>query len=436
MRLSKFYYIAISTILVTVFMLLIYIFPSNTMSDKSSGMPVKIYFADNISPAHKRIIALFNEKYKGQIEVVPIDLPFDKFTTNDRKELLARYFRSKSDKIDVFSVDQIWVPRFTKWAVPLEGYFTKAEKKNVLSYALKSCYYNDSLFAIPLYLDISVMYYRKDLIEKLPNAADIENKLKNSITWEDIIALNKYFKNNPLFIFQADDYEGLMCMYTEVLNNMRGNLMKGDSLMLQTPQAENALTFLYNLVNKYKVSPKNVLTFKEDDSYQYFLSNNGIFLRGWTGLFKNNSVGNKFLYLKDKISEVPTPHISGSNPVSVFGGWNLMVSKFTSKLPESLTFIKFLMSKEAQEELFNVGGFIPINNEIYSDSLFMKKNPQIAFDLKLIKHGIYRPFLTEYTNVSDIVSYYLNLALRDELTPHEALKKAKIELESNNILLK
>jgi multiple sugar transport system substrate-binding protein len=31
--------------------------------------------------------------------------PFQKFSTNERKELLTRSLRSKSDRIDIFSVD-------------------------------------------------------------------------------------------------------------------------------------------------------------------------------------------------------------------------------------------------------------------------------------------------------------------------------------------
>ncbi len=436
MRFSKIFYVIISTILVTIFMLIIYVFPTYNVNERLAGKAVKIYFADNISPAHKKVIDLFNKKYKGQIEVIPIDLPFDKFSTNDRKELLTRYFRSKSDRIDVFSVDQIWVPRFTRWAIPLNNYFTKDERNLILKYPLKSCYYNDTLYAIPLYLDIALMYYRKDLIGKLPNAKQIEKRLSKSITWEELMSLQKKFKNNPLFIFQADDYEGLMCIYTEILANMNGKLMEGDSLLLKTPKAQKALRFLSDLVNKYNISPKDVVRFKEDDSYRYFLKNNGIFLRGWTGLFKNNVVGNNYLYLKNDIAEVPTPHLEGSRPVSVFGGWNLMISKFSTKIPESITFIKFLMSEEAQKILFHVGGYIPINNKIYADSLFLKENPDLIFDMHLVKNGIYRPFSVKYTNVSDVVSYYLNLCIKGKLTPHDALYQADKELNSKSILLK
>ena len=94
------------------------------------------------------------------------------------------------------------------------------------------------------------------------------------------------------------------------------------------------------------------------------------------------------------------------------------------------------MSNEAQKVLFDVGGYIPINNNIYRDSLYLEKNPQLEFDLNIVKHGIYRPFSIRYTNISDVVSYYLNLAIKGELTPHEALDKADNELKSNSILLK
>ncbi|MCL5027800.1 MAG: extracellular solute-binding protein [Bacteroidetes bacterium] len=436
MQFSKTFYVIVSTILVTVFMLIIYVLPSYNINDREFGTPVKIYFADNISPAHQKVIDLFNKKYKGQIQVIPLDLPFSKFSTNDRKELLARYFRSKSDRIDVFSVDQIWVPRFAKWSISLQDYFPDSEKTKLLSYALKTCFYNDTLVAIPIYIDIALMYYRKDLIDQLPDAKLIEDKLNKSITWQDMIALNEKFKNNPLFVFQADDYEGLICIYNEILANMNGSLMNKDSLLIKTPQAEKALQFLDDLVNKYKITPRDVLRFKEDDSYKYFLQKNAVFLRGWTGLFENNLVGNKYLNLKNDIKEVPTPHLAGSKPVSVFGGWDLMISRFSTKVPEAIQFIKFVMSKEAQKILYEKGGYIPINNDIYNDQIYIKQNPKLLFYSALLKNGIYRPFSEQYTSVSDILSYYINLSVKGELTPHEALNKAYDKLNSKSILLK
>ncbi|MCL5020807.1 MAG: extracellular solute-binding protein, partial [Bacteroidetes bacterium] len=158
-------YAIITSVLVVSFILLFYAFPGYEPNAKAKG-PVVIAFADNISLAHQKVIDLFNKEHMGRIKVVPVNLPFSKFSTDDRKELLARYFRSKSDRIDVFSVDQIWVPRFARWCVPLDKYIPNDQIGLLTKYATQSCYLKGDLVAAPLYLDIALMFYRKDLLQK------------------------------------------------------------------------------------------------------------------------------------------------------------------------------------------------------------------------------------------------------------------------------
>ncbi len=72
----------------------------------------------------KLLLIILTKNYKGKIKVEAINLPFIKFSTNERKELLTRSLRSKSDKLDVFTIDLIWSSRFAKWAEPLDKYIT------------------------------------------------------------------------------------------------------------------------------------------------------------------------------------------------------------------------------------------------------------------------------------------------------------------------
>ena len=109
MKFEKLFYVAISSVVIIAFILIRNISSPSGTGYNSGSFVKKIYFVDHISAAHQKVIDKFNEKYKGQIEVVAINLPFVKFSTNERKELLARYLRSKSDRIDIFSVDQIWL---------------------------------------------------------------------------------------------------------------------------------------------------------------------------------------------------------------------------------------------------------------------------------------------------------------------------------------
>jgi len=424
-------YLIIISILVVAFVLVFYVLPpygSNVATDPI----IKITYADYMSDSHLRVIALFNKQHEGQIEVVPINLPFSKFSTNDRKELLARYFRSKSDRIDVFSVDQIWVPRFTKWCLPLANYIPARQVEALSKYAMHTCYFNNELVAAPLYLDIAVMFYRKDLIDALPNAEYWESQLDHSITWQNLFRLRKEMHNGnrPFFVFQAAPYEGLSCIYTELIANMNEQMALQDSMDLGTPAAENALQFLVDMVQKQDVSPRSVLDFNEDQSYEYFLKNNGVFLRAWPGFARERALQKKFPESFFDCVPAPLPHLEGSKPAYIFGGWNLMISRFSTKIPEAAEFVRFLLSKESQEMMYRYDGILPINDSVYADSSFVKEYPELRFYQSLLKGGVYRPFSSGYTRASDILSYYLNLAIRGKISAKKALQRAAKDIGS------
>lgn len=439
MKFEKIFYVVISSVLITAFILVSYVSPPFTSGDNSTPHLKKIYFADNISQAHQKIIDSFNKKNKGKIEVVPINLSFDKFSTNERKELLARYLRSKSERVDVFAVDQIWVPRFAKWGIPLEKFLSAQQTGNLLEYAMESCFYNDTLVAVPLYIDIALMFYRDDLLKQLPDYSEVIKKISNSITWEDFIDLHSRLINNHknFFIFQADDYEGLICIFTELLAQQNKPLIKNGYLNLDTPEAEKALQLLVDLVYKYRVSPELVSGFKENPSYEYFMENNSVFLRGWPGFLssENNALSLNRAAVQ-YLRKAPTPHFKGFKPGSVYGGWNLMISQYSLNIPEAAKFVNYLLSDEAQKIMYEDGEVLPILNSIYNDSDYVNRHPELRFYHSLLSKGVYRPFIEDYTNISDILSYYVNLAIRKELTVKEALSAAEEKIKSGSIFLK
>ena len=426
------YFLLISTVVILSILLTFIFFPSKS-PENSSLLLKKIYYVDNISKAHQKIIDRFNEIYKEQIQVMPIDIPFEKFSTNRRKELLARFLRSKSDRIDIIAVDQIWIPRFTKWTVPLEKLLSDSTRNNLLNHVLASCIHNDTLYASPLYLDISLMFYREDLLRKSEHFDSLKSKLENSITWEDFISIGQI--ESPYFLFQADDYEGLTGIFIEMLNSLSYQFIKSGKIDLTSAEPKKALELLVNLVNKNKVSPQDVSSYKENDSYIDFINNERVFLRGWPGFKKENKdlLIERGIY--DYIKFIPNPHFEGGKKVSIFGGWNLMISKFSQNKKESALFVEFSSSVEAQKILFEVGGFLPTNKNLYSDAEFLSAHPELAFYSKLIESGVYRPSLEYYTRISDIISDNLNKAIKGEINVDEALINAekKINTEIDTI---
>ena len=403
MNYKQIIYVALSSVLIIVFISFSLIFSPGEESGNSDSMVTTIHYVSHISNAHQKVINNFNKKYEGRIKIESINLPFEKFSTNERKELLARYLRSKSDRIDVFTVDQIWVPRFAKWTLQLEKYFTRDERGELLDYGMQTCVYNGSLVAVPLYIDVSVMYYREDLLSSLPNYATIKQKIAKSISWIDLINIDNEIKrkSNSLFVFPADDYEGLMCMFVELMESQGKSMIEEKQLQLSSTEARLSLQLMVDLVNKYKIAPGEVINFRENESYLEFLTNNGVFVRGWPALLIDYS---KFVIENDVANNIrmaPTPHFENGEPVSVFGGWNLMISNLSPNIDESIIFIKYLLSEEAQNILHQEGGYLPINKLIYEN----EPNEELLFFQHLMTSGIYRPFLENYTKIYDLVLY-------------------------------
>ncbi len=421
------YFLILIAIIISV---LFYLFPFQnefTANDKIS----KVYFADNITKAHFELIKSFNIKYKGKIEVIPVDLPTLKFTTNKRKELITRTLRSRNSRIDIFAVDQIWVPRFTKWAEPLHSFFSEKELDALLPQALNTCFYNDSLYAIPFFIDVGVMYYRKDLIEKLKNAEAVKEKLERGITWDELIKLrNNNFNKDYLYVFQGEAYEGLICNFIEVLGNIKSIYNNKKFNVYNTFTIESTQK-LVDLIYKYKVSPVDVIGFDEGNSFEYALKNDIPFFRGWPTTIKYSNLVSRTISKSNLLEEAPLPKSSLNKSTSTIGGWNFVLSRYSTVKDEAVTFIKFVLSQEIQELNYKSGSYLPILKYFYTEKEITDKYPRLLKYKSIIENGLCRPSDYNYTKISDILSFYLNKALKKELSVNEALKLAQVKI--NNI---
>lgn len=425
--------------LISLFIVLfLYFFISFNITKTNQKQEVVISYADNISPAHQLIIDKFNEEYKGKIRVEGIDLPFKKFSTNERKELLARSLRSKSNKLDVFAVDLIWSARFATWAENLNKYIKPEELKNVLPIAMESCFYQNDLIALPVYLDVGMMYYRKDLIRSLPNFKAIEKKLKESITWDEFLEISKDFSSikNPFYIFPADNYEGLICSLIEIIYNHNLSFFETKQINWKSEEFRNSLKLLYDLIYKYKITPEAVTDFRENTCYDYFIENNGVFLRGWPSFVKDYKNFLKTEKIDTLLVKAPLPHLKKSRPMSVLGGWNIMLSKYSKNKKESLEFIKFILREESQEIIYENGAYLPVLKSIYNNQEFLKSHEDLIFDKSLLDNGVHRPFVDDYTEISDVISFYANQVLKNKITIETALENTSKTLQSGELILR
>jgi multiple sugar transport system substrate-binding protein len=404
-------------------------------TDQDAGV---IYLAGHISAAHKIAIDNFNRMQNGKITVKTVDINFKKFGTDEKKELFARFLRGESDKIDMFLIDQIWVPRFAKWCEPLENYFDYSERQNIVPQGLEACSDGEHLVAVPLYVDIALMYYRLDLLKKAGNFPLVKNQLDSSITWEDFIKLGQRIQRKngtPFFVFQAKAVEGLMCGFVEMMASQNMVLYKNHTVQLNTPEARKALQLMVDLVHTYHLSPPETPLFEETQSYDYFIKHDGLFLRGWPSLDWHYAKGSLEDLKTQQLAKALPPHFKGQKKLFVLGGWNMMISKLSNHKQQSVEFIKYLLSKDVQKTLYEVGDYIPANASLFEDTAYASRHPEIVFYKKLLEKGFHRPFLRDYTKISGIISSSINLAISKKISVEEALLLAEQKINSDHFLI-
>jgi multiple sugar transport system substrate-binding protein len=422
-------------ILILILIALVYLISYYFVIQKPKTEITEIYFADRISEAHRILIDRYNAMHQGKIKVVPIDFPNMDFSTNDRKEILARSLRGEGDGIDLLAVDVVWVQRFEKWCEPLDSYFTQDEIKKITKESISSCYNDGRLVAIPLDVSEGVMYYREDLVRQLPNGDAVIKKLQENITWEDFIALKEKFSGtNPFYIFPAADNEGLICNYVEILLSLRPDYFKKYGFNFDTREAHRALQLMVDFVEKNNMSPEVVTSLTEAPSYEYFIQNDGIFIRGWNTYVKDFELAPFDSEKQNKLQRAVIPHFAGGVPAMTLGGWDLMISKYSTKKKETADFIKYLLNEESQEIFYSFSGYFPVLNSFYEDSVYRTKYPEMKFVKKMMSYGVQRPPHKDYTKFSKIMSNHFVMAIKGKLTVDEALKQTTQMIRSEQIL--
>ena len=418
-------YVAI-IIVAIVLSFILYLLPITGVGNKEV---IKIYYADNISEAHRKIMDEFNRVNKGKIEVVAVDLPFTKFNTNERKEILARALRSKSSVIDVFAVDHIWVARFSRWAEPLDSYFSKDELDKVIPEALKTCYYEGVLYGMPIYFDIGLLYYRKDLVKKFENLLSFDEDRNPIVTWDDIFEIKeKYFRDRPVYVFHGNDYEGLVCNLVEIYGGLGYSTEKLDKFNFRDSDIVNTFHFIKELLDS-RVSPRKVVEFDEIESWQYALTNDIPFFRGWPSFQVMTEIPGVDQSKIDNLGRTYVVFKKGAKPSPVIGGWNLMVSRYSPNKAAAVKFVKFVQQETSQWILRKEGEFLPVLKALYYKKEYTDLDPDLRFFGKYFKYGVQRPVHIEYTKISDIIASNLNLMLKNKISVDESILKIDEQLK-------
>jgi multiple sugar transport system substrate-binding protein len=386
---------------------------------------VSITFAVGKDPTgyHQQLLEDFEAAHPG-LRVKLIEMPE---SATQQHNSYVTYFSSADASIDVYSVDIIWPSEFgaAGWLLPLDEYFSQDELDEFLPGPVEGCTYEGTLFAIPWFTDAGILYYRRDLLEN--------EELSPPETWDDLLAQSRLLHQEYGvygFVFQAQQYEGLICNFLEYVWANGGRVLTpSGEVTIDSPEAVEALEFMAALVSQNDITPEGIATYKEEESRQLFTEGKAAFMRNWPYAWALAQSEEKGSEVAGMVGIAPLPHPPGGTSAACLGGWNLAISRYSKHPSESAQFIRFMTSYEAQKTFALEGGRLPTRKALYHDQDVLLRNPHYESLYEAFMTARPRPVTPFYPKLSDLLQIEVHQAIIGAKTPKDALRSAQDQIE-------
>jgi len=311
------------SLLIATIMVLTTIFSFGVSVSAAEKTVIKWATQADTTPATQDLIDTFNRS-QSKYTVQWVQMTNDSGQMHDQ---LMTSLSAGSTEYDVISMDVCWSGEFAAagYLSPLDLFMYKAKLTKPLfnSGSLAAGNYAGKQYALPLFPDLGLLYFRSDIVSK----ADAEKLVSGRYTYTDLANMAKSYKGKggttDGFVYQSKQYEGLTCNVTEFTKAFK--------------LTESGLADMKAFTTSDFV-PKNILNYTEAETHNSFINGKSVFARNWP-------------YQYAMLTESVKPSQVGIAPLpngSTVGGWLLGVNKKSKDLEGAWEFVKFAAGKEGQ----------------------------------------------------------------------------------------
>jgi multiple sugar transport system substrate-binding protein len=385
--------------------------------------PIKFATGKDTSGNMQKLVDEWNGKHPDE-KVEITELPE---SADDQRSQMIQNAQAKSKEFTILNLDVVWTAEFAanRWVVQLpEDQF---DLDQFLEPAVNTGKYRDNLYAVPVYSDGGLLYYRKDLLD----AAQVEPPK----TWDEMAAACQKIKATPAnanlgcYAGQFDKYEGLTVNFSEAVQSAGGNILdESGKPTVNTPEAKEGLNFLVDGV-KSKAIPAAAVTYKEEEGRRAFQDGELIFHRQWPYQYAKANATDGSSKVAGKFDVAPLPGKDGPG-VSTLGGHNFAISAFAENKATALDFIKFFTSEEAERSNLLATSQAPTRANLYDDAELLEQFPYLTTLKESILNAVPRPQAVKYGDVTAAIQEAAYGAMNGDVSTDDALKDLQSKLES------
>ena len=391
---------------------------------------VRDYPLDQDSP-YKSAKKKFEKLHPG-VKINLLGFPGDVL---HQKVLLSK---AGGPKPDIMQTDTIWLGEFAQQGIAsnLDSYYANWKDKSDYSPSfLNSSRWKGHYYGVWLNTDVRLMLWNKDIFRQAGLNPD-----KGPQTWSQLVAAGKQIQSKVPGTagvgINAAASEDTADFWYPLLWMSGGDILNKSwtKATFNSPAGVRALQFYVDLVNKYQVTPKDVITQQSSDVEQALLSGSyGIVLSQSGGGYGDFTELKTPAQFEKKIGNALIPRCPGCKPTSGSGGWLLTVNSASQNKDLAWEYITMVTDGQNALPFDYAQSVIPVRKSVirkYKNGVSKYPYSQVVASAYAVTH--FRPWVPTYTKFVEQIYTAIEKAVAGKATAKAALDSAAAK--TNKIL--
>ena len=385
--------------------------------------PHVLTFAGSAVGAEAAAIRRQLDRFQAAHPSIRVALRATPDAADQRHQLYVQWLNAHAPDPDILQLDVVWTPEFAAagWILGLDQFHPPTSE--FFPAAVDANRWNGTLYALPWFIDVGMLYWRTDLMSDPPATIDDLERLATLARQEHGMPFG--------LVWQGARYEGLVTVFLEYLGAFGGRILETDGrVALDSAAAVTALTTMHDQIHVDRIVPPAALTWQEEPVRFAFQNGQAAFMRNWPyafGLLQDGSQSR----VAGRFAVASMPAATSGAPTSALGGSVLAINAYTGDRDAAYLLLDYLLQPEQLLERARVVGQYPPRPALYDTPALADALPIAPHAARnLIERAVARPVTPVYTELSEILQIALHRALTNQQTPPAALAEAAAAIQA------
>lgn len=393
------------------------------------------------------------EKYAEECSTGDYDIAVQLLPSGatDQRTQLARRLAAEDSSTDLMNLDPVFVAEFANagWLKEVEGEIADQVMASVegeaeyLAGAAETVVWEDKVYAIPLWANTQVLWYRKSLAEK----AGLD--MKSPVTWDQVIEAAA--DNGGTVGVQANKYEAYVVWINALVQGAGGELVsdtekgRDAKVGLDSDAGRKAAAVIQKLADSKAAQPDLSVSNEGTSLGQMFPAEGpGEFMINWTFVYKNYEglVGKPDGPTKEQFADLGWARypatVEGEQSKPPVGGIDIGVGAYSEHSDWATEAAECITSEQPQVDLALEAGLMPSTNAAYDKVAASGDFPKDLIELyrTSVDEGGPRPKSAFYAMISGAIQarWHSPGSVDPDTTPEKSAKYLEDVLEGKSLL--